>query len=278
MKQFIVFLVCAMLLPGLLRAQEEEETNVEETNNEISAPEAPAARPVRRTQHPYRPGTGATPPSQIAESPEHAADDGTDASMRTVVADGARTNPSPGYSCLHVGGLQGSYDSIESIVADAQRLKFSHAITVDGRQVYPGFGPAAPCRSAGAPGGDVKDGVEGSRRDGDDAVPGGGRCSQAKARADAVERGLVANGNRDRETEWQVRRSLAHHATDRYLYDNPASACAYEEALAAQREAEDAWMRYVGVQRPSKPGSPPLCPPRAVPMDRKSRSRCRGSY
>lgn len=239
MKRLVALLACAMMFASPLRAQEEEEGNAE---TESPSAEAPGA------------------------SEE-------EASEGSAVA-------SAGFTCHVAGGLRASYASVDAIVADARRLNFTHAITVDGSQVYSGFGPALPCRSAAAQsGGGGKERSGGRARDGD-AGPGanGQDCSQAKARAAAVEKGLVDTGNRDRETEWQVRRSLAYHAIDRYLYDSPNSACAYQEALAAHQEAEDAWTRYTGNARGAKPGHAPICPPGAVPKDRKSRSRCRGAY
>lgn len=242
MKPFIAFVACAMILASPLRAQEEEEADAETESPSAEAPAAPRAD----------------------ESNE-------------------KTEASAGFTCQAAGGFRASYASVDAIVADARRLNFTHAITVDGRQVYSGFGPALPCRSAAAhPGGGGKDDGGERARGGAEEGAGSGAdsrdCSQAKARAAAFEQGLAASGSRDAETKWQIRRALAHQATNRYLYDSPASACAYQEAVAAQKEAEDEWFRYTGNHEGGKPGHAPICPPGKVPKDKKDRTRCRGAY
>lgn len=57
------FLACALLLSGPVSAQEDDEEGAEQQveENEIAAPEAPAAAPVRRAGPAYRPGARRAP-------------------------------------------------------------------------------------------------------------------------------------------------------------------------------------------------------------------------
>ncbi|MBI2387274.1 MAG: hypothetical protein HYV14_14875 [Elusimicrobia bacterium] len=127
--------------------------------------------------------------------------------------------------------------------------------------------------------------VEGARNAG--RAPGGRDCSQAAARAADIKKqlALARIASHDLETEWQLRRALAHHAISRYLYENP-SACAYQEALAAHEEAEEAWHRYTNSTRSALPGHAPICPPGKVPKEKNwwrnhkkyKGGHCRGAY
>ncbi|MDD5377187.1 MAG: hypothetical protein PHH16_03655 [Candidatus Gracilibacteria bacterium] len=53
------------------------------------------------------------------------------------------------YNCYGLGGLKEQYNTLDEIKQDATRLNFTHAINVDGTQIYPGFGPAVGCTGAG---------------------------------------------------------------------------------------------------------------------------------